>query len=93
MPWLLEDEAPEATPTGTGPYHRFKEPLKLSGALDGVEFSEITPVLGREYPKAKIAEWMNAPNADELIKDLAITGEFGIIHTQLWELMEIVVSN
>lgn len=83
MPWLLEDEPPEATPTGTGPYPRFKEPLKLTGALDGEKFSEITPVLGREYPKARIVDWMNAPNADELIRDLAITGEYRIIHTPL----------
>lgn len=83
MTWLLEPEAPEATPTGTGPYPRFKEPLKLVGALDGVKFSDITPVLGREYPKARIVDWMNAPNADELIRDLAITSKCGIIHTPL----------
>lgn len=76
MAWLLEDEPPEATPTGTGPYPRNKEPLKLSGALDGVKFSEVTPVLGREYPDAKIVEWMNAPNSDELMRDLAITSKY-----------------
>jgi hypothetical protein len=75
MPWLLEGETPEATPRGGPPYTRLKEPLKLSGALDGVECSDITPLLGREYPKAKLVEWMNAPNADELIRDLAITGK------------------
>lgn len=66
---------PEATKSGNGPFPRFKGPLKLSGALEKEEFLEITPVLGREYPKAKIVDWLNAPNSDELIRDLAITGE------------------
>ena len=56
-----------------GPFPRFKGPLKLAGVLDEFESVEITPVLGREYPKAKIVEWMNAPNSDELLRDLAIT--------------------
>lgn len=48
-------------------------PLKLSGALDGYESFDVTPAIGREYPKADLAEWLNAPNTDELIRDLAIT--------------------
>jgi hypothetical protein len=75
MGWLLEGEAPKATPRGGGPYSRLKEPMRLSGALDGVEYADITSVLGREYPRASITEWMNAPNSDELIRDLAITGK------------------
>ncbi|EUC40775.1 hypothetical protein COCMIDRAFT_9395 [Bipolaris oryzae ATCC 44560] len=73
MGWLLEGEAPKATPLGGGPYSRLKEPMKLSNALDGVEYNDITSLLGREYPKASLTEWMNAPNSDELIRDLAIT--------------------
>lgn len=76
MGWLLEQEAPKATPLGGGPYSRLTEPMKLSNALDGVEYVDITSLLGREYPKASITEWINAPNSDELIRDLAITGEW-----------------
>jgi hypothetical protein len=58
-----------------GPFPRFKGPLELSGALDKYESIEVTPVLGREFPTAKLLEWMDAPNSDELLRDLAITGE------------------
>ena len=51
-----------------------KAPLKLSGVLDGFKSFEVTPVIGREYPDANLAEWLKAPNSDELLKDLAITG-------------------
>ena len=50
-----------------------KEPLKLSGALDSYNFVESTPIIGREYPDANLKEWLEAPNSDELIRDLAIT--------------------
>ena len=52
------------------------EPLKVSGALDSQHESfEVTPVIGREYPKLQLRDLINAPNADELIRDLAITSE------------------
>ncbi|KXS95015.1 hypothetical protein AC579_9311 [Pseudocercospora musae] len=75
MTWLLEGEAPVTTPRGGPPYTRLTEPLKVTGALarHGVEWNDITGILGREYPKASIVEWMNAPNADELMRELAIT--------------------
>ncbi|KAL2133533.1 hypothetical protein VTI74DRAFT_2219 [Chaetomium olivicolor] len=50
-----------------------REPLKLSGALDSYESFDVTPVIGREFPTANLVDWLNAPNADELIRDLAIT--------------------
>jgi hypothetical protein len=50
-----------------------KEPLKLSGALDHLESFDVTPVIGREYVNANLVELLNAPNSDELIRDLAIT--------------------
>ncbi|KAF2215979.1 hypothetical protein CERZMDRAFT_109795 [Cercospora zeae-maydis SCOH1-5] len=58
MTWLLKGETPEATPRGGPPYTRLKEPMKLTGAPDGVEYIDFTPVLGRD---------------DELIRDLAVT--------------------
>lgn len=63
------------TKENPGPFPRFKGPLELTGALDKYESFEVTPVLGREFPTAKLLEWMDAPNSDELLRDLAITGE------------------
>ena len=53
------------------------QPLKKSGALDtAFAFEDITPVFGREYPKAQIVEdILNAPNADDLLRDVAITSK------------------
>lgn len=47
--------------------------LKPSGNLDKFTFEEATPVIGREYPTINIVDdLLNAPNADELVRDLAI---------------------
>lgn len=51
-----------------------REPLKPSGKLEEFEYFDVTPTIGREFPKASLAEWLKAPNSDELIRDLAITG-------------------
>ncbi|KAJ4424035.1 hypothetical protein N0V82_001282 [Gnomoniopsis sp. IMI 355080] len=51
----------------------FPAPLKLSGALEAFESFDTTPVIGKEFPKANLVEWLNAPNSDELLRDLAIT--------------------
>ena len=48
-------------------------PLQLKGVLNDYKSFDVTPVIGREFPEAKLAEWLRAPNSDELIKDLAIT--------------------
>jgi len=50
-----------------------REPLKLNGLLDDYESFDVTPVLGTEFPKARLAEWIRAPNSDELLRDLAVT--------------------
>uniref|UniRef100_A0A8H7TJ96 TauD/TfdA-like domain-containing protein n=1 Tax=Bionectria ochroleuca TaxID=29856 RepID=A0A8H7TJ96_BIOOC len=62
-----EDEALPELRTG------HKEPLKPSGALDKYEHFDVTPVIGREYVNVNLAEFLNAPNSDELLRDLAIT--------------------
>lgn len=51
-----------------------REPLKLSGALDQFKQFEVTPVIGKEFVDVDLAEWLKAPNSDELLRDLAITG-------------------
>lgn len=51
-------------------------PLKLGHALDDVQRTNVTPIIGTEFARGvQLAEWLKAPNADELIRDLAITGE------------------
>lgn len=52
-----------------------REPLKLSGALEkAVSFEDLTPTIGREFPTVNIVnDLFNAENADELLRDLAIT--------------------
>jgi hypothetical protein len=52
------------------------EPLQLKGALDQYESFDVTPVIGREFPTVSLKEWLQAPNSDELLRDLAITSEF-----------------
>jgi len=51
------------------------QPLRTTGVLDQFEFFDVTPVIGREFPKANLVEWLEAPNSDELIRDLAITSK------------------
>ncbi|KAM4067785.1 taurine catabolism dioxygenase tauD, tfdA family protein [Hirsutella rhossiliensis] len=54
--------------------------LKTTGVLDQFESFDVTPIIGREFPNAKLVEWLNAPNSDELIRDLAITiSERGVV--------------
>ena len=52
-----------------------KAPLKLQGALDQFKSFDVTPVIGKEFENVDLAEWLRAPNSDELIKDLAITSQ------------------
>lgn len=52
-------------------------PLNLSGALVSFPYEECTPEIGREYLYFDIVkDILEADNANELIRDLAITGNF-----------------
>lgn len=52
----------------------YPEPLKLSGALDQFSYEDTTPVIGREFHNVNIVDdLLKSPNADELLRDLAIT--------------------
>ena len=68
----VEDRPAPSVQTAT-PESQHKEPLKLSGALDSFESFDVTPVIGKEFVGVNLAEWLTAPNSDELIRDLAIT--------------------
>lgn len=52
-----------------------REPLKKSGALNQFKRFEVTPHIGTEFPDAQITDLIKADNADELLRDLAITSE------------------
>ena len=56
--------------------HGSPRPLQASGALDKFTYEDTTPVIGREFPNTNIVDdLLNADNADELVRDLAITSE------------------
>ena len=50
-----------------------REPLKSNGALDHVKTFEVTPAIGQEFPEIQIKDIISAPNADELLQELART--------------------
>lgn len=52
-----------------------RQPLKPSGALDQFKKIDLTPIIGTEFPDVSLASLINAPNADELLKELAITSK------------------
>ena len=62
-------ETPKSSPS-------HKEPLRLKGTLDQYDSFDVTPIIGREFPTANLKEWLEAPNSDELLKELAITSQF-----------------
>lgn len=55
-----------------------KEPPLYRGTLEQFKKFDSTPNTGTEFPDANLAEWLRAPNSDDLIRDLAITGKFVI---------------
>ena len=50
-----------------------KKPLKLKGLLEEFAYFDVTPVIGREFKDVDVVAWLQSPNSDELIRDLAIT--------------------
>ncbi len=54
-----------------------QKPLELSGALDKFSYEDTTPEIGREFINVNIVDdLVNAQNADEVLRDLAITSRF-----------------
>ncbi|KAK1979846.1 TfdA family taurine catabolism dioxygenase TauD [Colletotrichum cereale] len=51
----------------------YPQSQRASSILDQYESFDVTPSIGREFPKANLVEWLNARNADELIRDLGVT--------------------
>lgn len=53
---------------------QYPAPLRQKGALDKFSFEDTTPAIGREFHNVDIVDdLLNAPNTDELVRDLAIT--------------------
>lgn len=79
-PSAVETETATAVPIHTKSVNSstHREPLQLGSVLEGYESFDVTPVIGREFPKADLVEWLEAPNADELIRDLAITSSWSL---------------
>ncbi|KAE8153833.1 taurine catabolism dioxygenase [Aspergillus avenaceus] len=50
-----------------------REPVKPTGVLNDFKQFDTTPVIGTEFPTANLADWMDAPNSDELLRELALT--------------------
>ncbi|KAK3111842.1 hypothetical protein LTR53_012493 [Teratosphaeriaceae sp. CCFEE 6253] len=48
-------------------------PIRSTGALDHLESFDVTPVIGREFPTANLVEMIEAPNANDLLRELAYT--------------------
>lgn len=77
-PGILADVPDRSVENGNGVHSKnsYPTPLKPSGALDTFQFEEATPVIGREYPTLNIVDdILNSSNADDLLRDLAITSE------------------
>jgi hypothetical protein len=53
-----------------------RSPLNLKGVLESYKHFDVTPIIGREYPDVQLTDWLNATNADDLIRDLAITSKY-----------------
>ena len=52
---------------------RLIEPLRYSGSLEQFDYADVTPVIGREFPKLQLSDILSD---DTKIRDLAITGGF-----------------
>jgi hypothetical protein len=54
----------------------YPKPLKVSGALERFTYEDTTPVIGREFLNVNIVDdLLNSANADQLLRDLAITSK------------------
>lgn len=56
------------------PRNKNSGPLKPSGALDAFDRFDVTPAIGTEFKRGvvQLKDLLEAPNADDLIRDLAI---------------------
>jgi hypothetical protein len=55
---------------------RFPTPLKAGNSLSNWEYADMTRVLGREYFNIDIAAVLESPEADRVLRDIAITSAY-----------------
>lgn len=55
------------------------KPLSMTGILDNYKYDDLTPVIGREYPTIQIRDLLNAPNSEELLREMAIISEWAVL--------------
>jgi len=78
---------PAITLHGGASAKQAREPLLPSGVLDRFKHEESTPVIGREYVDLNLVnDIINAENADELIRDLAITSMLPVNYLRIRQL-------
>lgn len=62
--------------------NQHREALELGAALNKFKYEETTPEIGREFLGVNIVDdVLNALNADEVLRDLAITSELMLTWT------------
>ncbi|CAK7212873.1 hypothetical protein SCUCBS95973_001608 [Sporothrix curviconia] len=77
MPATTTASAAAAAAHGVSTYPK---PLQQTGILDQFAYFEVTPCIGREFSGVSLVDWLRAPNADELLRDLAIVvAERGVV--------------
>lgn len=55
--------------------HHASEPIGLGGHLERFEYEDVTPIIGREFPKLNLVnDLINVEDSDELLRELAVTG-------------------
>jgi hypothetical protein len=72
-PSATEVESQTAIPIHPGKAAAAKPWVKSTGVLNQYENFDVTPIIGREFPQANLVEWLQAPNSDELLRELALT--------------------
>lgn len=50
-----------------------REPLQKGDSIAHLEYTDVTPIIGREYATASLKSMLDAPNASDQLRDLAIT--------------------
>ena len=69
---------PQANEKGSFDHIQSKKPLEIKGVLEDFEYFDVTPVIGREFKDVDVVAWLQSPNSDELIRDLAITSDIAL---------------
>ncbi|OJJ46644.1 hypothetical protein ASPZODRAFT_1990760 [Penicilliopsis zonata CBS 506.65] len=73
MPGALDN-----TPSGIFGGHELARPsisapLESSGSLDAFDYTDLTPVIGREYRGVQVSDLLQAADSERKIRDLAVT--------------------